>query len=126
MTFSVFCGDAADGTMTAHDANSALVGQSLRDLKDKAGKPFGEEFYSVAAEGEYNVVEYVWPRPGETEPSPKTVEHRQGRQSGLRCGLLQVTGAFRTWRGHGQLSAGWRRRIGPRSREAPRGVSPTS
>lgn len=67
----VFCGDAADGTMTAHGANSALVGQSLRDIKDKAGKPIGEEFYAVAAEGEYNVVEYVWPRPGETEPSPK-------------------------------------------------------
>ena len=68
----VFCGDAADGTTTAHGANSALVGQSLRDIKDKAGKPIGEEFYSVAAEGEYNAVEYVWPRPGETEPSPKT------------------------------------------------------
>ena len=67
----VFCGDAADGTMTAHGANAALVGQSLRDIKDKAGKPIGEEFYTVAEEGEFNVVEYVWPRPGETEPSPK-------------------------------------------------------
>ena len=67
----VFCGDAADGTMTAHGANSALVGQSLRDIKDKAGKPIGEEFYAVATAGEFNVVEYVWPRPGETEPSPK-------------------------------------------------------
>jgi signal transduction histidine kinase len=67
----VFCGDAADGTMTAHGANSALVGQSMRAIKDKAGKPIGEEFYSVAMEGEFNVVEYVWPRPGETEPSSK-------------------------------------------------------
>ena len=67
----VFCGDVADGTMTAHGANSALVGQSLRGIKDKAGKAIGEEFYAVAAEGEFNVVEYVWPRPGETEPSPK-------------------------------------------------------
>jgi len=67
----VFCGDAADGTMTAHGANSALVGQSLRDIKDKAGKPIGEEFYAMAAEDEFNVVEYVWPRPGETEAVPK-------------------------------------------------------
>jgi signal transduction histidine kinase len=67
----VFCGDAMDGTMTAHGANSDLVGQSLRDIKDKAGKPIGEEFYTVAADGEFNVVEYEWPRPGETEPSPK-------------------------------------------------------
>ena len=49
-----------------------LVDAKGESRKDKAGKPIGEEFYSVAAEGEYNVVEYVWPRPGETEPSPKT------------------------------------------------------
>jgi signal transduction histidine kinase len=67
----VFCGGADDGVMTAHGANDALVGQSLRDISDKAGKKFGEEFYMVATEGEFSVVEYVWPRPGETEPSPK-------------------------------------------------------
>ena len=43
----------------------------MRDIKDPAGKAIGEEFYAVATEGEFNVVEYVWPRPGETEPSPK-------------------------------------------------------
>ena len=67
----VFCGDAADGLITAHGANSALIGQSMRDIKDKAGKAIGKEFYAVATEGKLNVVEYVWPRPGETEPSPK-------------------------------------------------------
>lgn len=68
----VFCGDAVNGMVTAHGANPALIGQSLRDIKDEAGKPIGEEFYAVATEGEFNVVEYVWPRPGETAPSPKT------------------------------------------------------
>ena len=67
----VFCGDAAAGTMTAHGANAALVGKSLRDIQDKAGKKIGEAFYAAAAEGEFNVVEYVWPRPGETEPVAK-------------------------------------------------------
>jgi signal transduction histidine kinase len=67
----VFCGDAADGTTTAHGGDAAQVGQSMRDVTDKAGKKFGEEFYRVAAEGEFNVVEYVWPRPGETEAVPK-------------------------------------------------------
>ena len=66
-----FCGDAADGTTTAHGADTAQVGQSMRDITDKAGKKFGEEFYTVAAAGEFNVVEYVWPRPGETEAVPK-------------------------------------------------------
>ena len=67
----VFCGDAADGLITAHGANSALIGQSMRDIKDKAGKAIGEEFYAVATEGKFNAVEYVWPRPGETEPVQK-------------------------------------------------------
>ncbi|MCC2662781.1 MAG: hypothetical protein K0R41_3056 [Geminicoccaceae bacterium] len=67
----VFCADAAAGITTAHGANPALVGQSLRDLTDAAGKKVGEEFYEVAAEGELSVVEYVWPRPGETEAVPK-------------------------------------------------------
>jgi signal transduction histidine kinase len=67
----VFCGDATDGLITANGANSALIGQSMRDIKDKAGKAIGKEFYPVATEGEFMVVEYVWPRPGETKPSPK-------------------------------------------------------
>jgi hypothetical protein len=33
----VLCGDATDGLITAHGANSALIGQSMRDIKDKAG-----------------------------------------------------------------------------------------
>ena len=57
---------------TAHGADPARIGQSMRDFKDEAGKPIGEEFYAVATEGELSVVEYVWPRPGETEPLPKT------------------------------------------------------
>jgi hypothetical protein len=67
----VFCGNAADGITTAHGADATQVGQSMRDVIDKAGKKIGEEFYRVAAEGEFNVVEYLWPRPGETEAVPK-------------------------------------------------------
>jgi signal transduction histidine kinase len=67
----VGCSSAADGTVTAHGANPALVGQSIYDLTDAAGKKFGEEIHAVAAEGEFNVVEYFWPRPGETGAAPK-------------------------------------------------------
>ena len=66
----VFCG-GADGIMTAHGANPALVGQSMRDITDKAGMKLGDAIYAAAVEGEVNVVEYVWPRPGETESVPK-------------------------------------------------------
>lgn len=60
----VYCG-GPDGNFTAH---YKLVGKSLKDLKDKSGKAFGEEIYAVAEPGEIAEVEYEWYRPGsETE-----------------------------------------------------------
>jgi signal transduction histidine kinase len=62
-----FCG-GPDGNFTAHPK---LVGKSLKDLKDKAGKAFGAEMYKVAKEGTVTPVSYMWPRPGATEPVQK-------------------------------------------------------
>jgi len=62
-----FCG-GSDGNFTAHPS---LVGKSLKDLKDKAGKPLGQEIYATAKEGKISEVSYIWPRPGTTEPVPK-------------------------------------------------------
>ena len=62
-----FCG-GPDGKFTAHPS---LVGKSLKELKDKAGKPLGEEIYKVAQEGKITEVTYMWPRPGSTEPVQK-------------------------------------------------------
>lgn len=63
----VFCG-GPDGNFTAHPT---LVGKSLKDLKDKAGKALGEEIYKVAKEGQITEVSYMWPRPGEEKPTEK-------------------------------------------------------
>ncbi|GAM10323.1 hypothetical protein OR1_02612 [Geobacter sp. OR-1] len=62
-----FCG-GPDGIFTAHPS---LVGKSLKDLKDKAGKPLGKEIYAAAKEGAIAEVSYMWPRPGTTEPVQK-------------------------------------------------------
>jgi signal transduction histidine kinase len=62
-----FCG-GPDGKFTAHPK---LVGQSLKDLKDKAGKALGAEMYQVAKEGQVAEVAYMWPRPGSTDPVAK-------------------------------------------------------
>jgi hypothetical protein len=62
-----FCG-GPDGNFTAHPT---LTGKSLKDLKDKAGKPLGEEIYKTAKEGSVGEVAYMWPRPGSTEPVQK-------------------------------------------------------
>ena len=64
-----YCG-GADGNFTAHPS---LVGKSLKDLKDKAGKPLGEEIYATAKEGAISEVSYKWPRPGEKELADKVV-----------------------------------------------------
>ena len=66
----VFC-DSADGKITAQGGNPAMVGQSVSAVIDKNGKKVGEEMLAVAAEGKFSLVEYVWPRPGETKPVPK-------------------------------------------------------
>lgn len=63
-----FCG-GADGNFTAHPK---LIGQSLKNLKDKNGKGLGAEIYQVAQEGKIGEVSYMWPRPNETEPTAKT------------------------------------------------------
>ena len=58
-----FCG-GPDGNFTAHPS---LVGKSLKELKDKAGKPLGEEIYAKDKEGTIGEVSYMWARPGTTD-----------------------------------------------------------
>jgi signal transduction histidine kinase len=67
----VACNNVSDGTVTAHGADPSMVGRNIYELTDAAGKKFGEEIQAVATEDQFNTVEYVWPRPGETEPVPK-------------------------------------------------------
>ena len=62
-----YCG-GPDGNFTAHPT---LVGKSLKDLKDKAGKPLGADVYAAAKEGSISEVAYMWPRPGQTDPVQK-------------------------------------------------------
>lgn len=62
-----YCG-GADGNFTAHPT---LVGKSLKDLKDKAGKALGQDVYATAKDGAISEVTYMWPRPGQTDPVVK-------------------------------------------------------
>jgi signal transduction histidine kinase len=66
----VFCG-GEDGLFTAHGANASLIGVSMADLNDKAGKPLGASLYDAGIAGEINTVEYMWPRPNEETPVTK-------------------------------------------------------
>jgi signal transduction histidine kinase len=64
----VFCFDMASGKFTAHPS---LMGQDIRGLKDKSGAVFGEQIFNSAKEGTISTVDYVFPRPGGTDPVPK-------------------------------------------------------
>ena len=66
----VFCTDDA-GTFTAHGANQDLLGENILVMQDQSGKRFGGEIYGNAVESEFSEVDYLWPRPGESEPVEK-------------------------------------------------------
>ena len=66
-----FCG-STDGTFTAHGANKTLVGQSMKDRKDAAGKAYGQDFYKDAQSGKFSEVAYMMPKPGDTTPVAKS------------------------------------------------------
>ena len=63
-----FCMRSNDGYTTAHPTN---IGTNILELKDKKGKAFGKEMFSVAEEGKLKTVSYMWPKPGKSEPSEK-------------------------------------------------------
>src|SRR5579883_775601 len=65
----VFCA-GPDGKLTSH-ANPALRGTDIKTIVDKNGKKLGEEIMTVAAEGKIAEVNYMFPRPGQTEPVQK-------------------------------------------------------
>ena len=50
------------------NAHPKLIGTDLRTIKDKTGKPFGQEMFDTASEGKISEVSYMWPRPDGTEP----------------------------------------------------------
>jgi len=66
-----FCFDSGNGTVAATPVKN-LIGTDVRALKDKTGKPFGEEFYRAAQNDTLTEVGYMFPRPGsDTTPVEK-------------------------------------------------------
>ena len=59
-----------------HPVSPQLVGRDLRDLKDKAGKPFVQQLVEGVRSNGSMRLEYLWPRPGASEPEPKLTEAR--------------------------------------------------
>jgi hypothetical protein len=66
----VFCAEAPTYNFTAHP-KAELRGTPLAALVDKKGKKLGEELIKIGAEDKVGEVEYMFPRPGGTDPVEK-------------------------------------------------------
>jgi signal transduction histidine kinase len=62
----VFCFDK-----TGMDVAGPLKGKNFHDLKDSTGKAFGAEMVAGAKDGVVGTIDYMFPKPGATDPSPK-------------------------------------------------------
>ena len=58
-------------TMIMHPFKPELNGKDISDYKDPTGKKFFQEMVSVVKNEEAGFVNYMWPKPGKTDPQPK-------------------------------------------------------
>ena len=62
--------ETMDGILVAHGTNQKIVGQDRKGQLDANGKDYTIEMIAAARKGG-GFVEYWYPRPGQTKPSPK-------------------------------------------------------
>jgi methyl-accepting chemotaxis protein len=60
-----------DLVMVMHPFNPALEGEGLAEIEDPSGLRLFVEFDRTVATDGAGFVDYLWPKPGETEPEPK-------------------------------------------------------
>nr|WP_321458553.1 cache domain-containing protein [uncultured Cohaesibacter sp.] len=60
-----------NGHMIMHPFNADLVGQDVSGVKDINGVYTTREFVKIAREKGAGALQYVWPKPGETNATPK-------------------------------------------------------
>ncbi|OGR27593.1 MAG: hypothetical protein A2277_06550 [Desulfobacterales bacterium RIFOXYA12_FULL_46_15] len=68
----VFCISMETFAVIAHPVIPNLIGKNMMGTKDTNGKLFFAEFQNVAAGAGSGWVDYMWPKPGEKDPSPKS------------------------------------------------------
>ena len=57
--------------MVLHPIKPELDGKDVSDMKDPNGKPLFVEFVDTVKKDGAGYVDYLWPRPGASEPEPK-------------------------------------------------------
>ncbi|MDD2815120.1 MAG: cache domain-containing protein [Thiotrichaceae bacterium] len=72
--------------MSAHPIKESLIGKPIMSLRDYAGNLFFEEMCRAALEPDGGWVKYSWPKPGDTEGSPKFSYNLQAQDSKYQVG----------------------------------------
>lgn len=85
----VFCLDT-DGIVTAHGGNPALVGKSLKAVKDSDGKEFVAEMLQVGAGAGTGWVDYKW-----ANPTTKKIEAKSSYVSKVATGGVCGVGVYK-------------------------------
>jgi len=70
------------GTMLMHPVKPELEGKNQMDLKDTNGKAFVKEMVDILKVRNSDWVEYMWPKPGETQSSRKLSYIRKAKLEG--------------------------------------------
>ena len=63
--------DCEAGQVVAHPISPELEGRDITTLTDETGQTFAQELCEAAQQPQGGWVEYLWPKPGEQEPSRK-------------------------------------------------------
>lgn len=87
-----------NGVMLMHPIKYKLDGKNVTGLKDTAGKFLFVEMNKVCKEKGAGWVDYMWPKPGETEPSRKVsyvklVKTPDGNELVAGCGVYDLPAA---------------------------------
>jgi hypothetical protein len=71
--YYIFVNTLDEDVTVCHPLRPELIGQSQTDIQDANGKYFAREMRAAASSpAGFGWVEYVWPRPGQTAPVPKS------------------------------------------------------
>ena len=83
------------GVMKMHPIKFKMEGKALIGLKDKKGKLFFAEMNKLVREKGAGWVDYMWPKPGEKEPSQKVsyiklCKMKGGNEIVVGCGVYDL------------------------------------
>jgi len=76
------------GVISAHGANAKLIGKSMYDIKDAAGKLFMQEIINVGKKGS-GWVEYQWTNPVSKKIEPKIAYVQGYGDMAVVCGIYK-------------------------------------